>query len=93
MQNNNLSDEVFNELSEIKAMLIAMRDQLNQPIRKPKNELWTVEQVAKYLHKSKGTIQSHYQGKPGFPRSKKIGNKHYWIPKEIIALTRKNIAP
>ena len=47
--------------------------------------LWTVEEVAKYLHKSKGTIQSHYQGKAGFPRSKKIGAKRYWKPKEVIS--------
>ena len=80
---------VMQELQSIKGLLIQMKE---TPMVKPDDELWTVDQVANYLHKKKGTIQSHYQGKPGFPRSKKIGNSQYWSPREIISYAKRGKA-
>ena len=77
------------ELQSLKLLILEIRENLDHPIVKPDDELWTVEQVGHYLRKAKGTIQSHYQGKSGFPRSKKIGAKHFWNPKEIIAYARR----
>lgn len=72
------------ELDVIKGLLVKAQKKQNAVGLRMENELWTVQMVADYLHKSKGTIQSHYQGKPGFPRSVKIGNAQFWKPKEIF---------
>jgi predicted DNA-binding transcriptional regulator AlpA len=84
--------EMKGEITSLKILLTQVNTQLQKPQVKPEDELWTVDQVATYLHKSKGTIQSHYQGKPGFPRSKKIGSMRYWKPQEIISYAKKSNA-
>lgn len=89
---NDILTQVRNDMAVLKQLLTELNQRLERPEVKKEDELWTVNQVASYLHKSKGTIQSHYQGKPGFPRSKKIGNARYWKPAEIIAYARKDKA-
>lgn len=85
----NKLDEVKEAISRLKEMVAEVNFHLQKPEVRQQDELWTVNQVAAYLRKSKGTIQSHYQNKPGFPRSVKIGNSRYWKPGEIIAWAQK----
>ncbi|KAA3633998.1 MAG: DNA-binding protein [Bacteroidetes bacterium] len=81
-------DVCLQEIRGLKKLMEKIDSQLRKPEVKSKDQLWTVGEVAEYLHKSKGTIQSHYQGRTDFPRSKKIGNARYWRPEEIIAWAR-----
>lgn len=82
---NQLLEEIF-DLKRIIGESIPQRTQTGISLD---DSLWTVEDVAGYLQKSKGTIQSHYQNRYDFPRARKIGSKRYWKPKEVIAYAQK----
>ena len=62
-------------------------------------ELWTVDDVARYLRLSKSSVQSRVIGKSGFPRAVRIpteagmGGGRRWYRKEVVAWVSRNREP
>ena len=81
--------QLIREVQGLKHAIEFWMEREESPKISLEDSLWTVTEVADYLHKSKGTIQSHYQNKPGFPKSKKIGATRYWKPREIMAYAKR----